>query len=642
MKITKVRVKNLKGLTREIELKAINFIVGPVDSNKTTWGDAIRLGLLGYLPELGKRASDTFRLASGRDMEVELTFDDGATLLRRFISKGDSVKTTEHVPDAIKNAGQLAVMLDAGTYFSLTDRGRVDYVFNNVGMGPEWGILAIRARVYFPETADLEPGWNEGSTPQVYVEKAIEMAENARKREQDRVDTMQETTVGLAGLRSADVARDPDLASLETSLADRRARRDDALAKKSAHEAQGRERTAARNKASKRREEIQTALKAAEPAEALMEAAKADLSALDVELAALPICPSDEQIELLVNAKTGATLDVNEARRKWTEKKRVADRLDTELAGLEHLSSCPYCGAKGQGWRDKIEADKRGEARIVKDELVRILDEGRKAAAALEVSTSKLNAAQAAKKAAEDLLAKRQKAAKQLADHSVTAASREALRAELGRLQPEETPEIEALSLPDITAIDLEIAELEGTKKRVVGRANDLRRLAEAEKERDAARERAAAAKKTLEELRKVQREMVDAAFGPLLRTANAFFEPLFGRTLVYKADVSELGDFRDGIWVSHKTYSGVQKLAAYAGIQMALASKAPCRIMLLDEMARAQNTKKTPHFDLLASACKGAVASGAVDQFLGIIPGDADEYARLATEKDCLILSTG
>ena len=49
--------------------------------------------------------------------------------------------------------------------------------------------------------------------------------------------------------------------------------------------------------------------------------------------------------------------------------------------------------------------------------------------------------------------------------------------------------------------------------------------------------------------------------------------------------------------------------------------------------MARAKNTKKLKAFDLVLSACWTAVEAGQIDTLVGIIPGDADEFDKLADE---------
>jgi len=166
-------------------------------------------------------------------------------------------------------------------------------------------------------------------------------------------------------------------------------------------------------------------------------------------------------------------------------------------------------------------------------------------------------------------------------------------------------------------------------------RRNELQRLAEAERARDTAQAEAKVGKLALEELRKIQGEIVAQAFEPLLKPANRFASRILRAPLAYDAQRAALGMWRDGQWVGSPTFSGIEELVTFAAIQAALSARAPVRIMMLDEMARATGA----NFDHLIAAVKDAVASGLVDQFVGIIPGNPADFQHLA-EKDCSVVA--
>ena len=65
MKITRVEAENLKGRSFAYDLSPQVAIVGENFSGKTSIIDAIRLALIGYIPELGKLPSATWQLSSG-------------------------------------------------------------------------------------------------------------------------------------------------------------------------------------------------------------------------------------------------------------------------------------------------------------------------------------------------------------------------------------------------------------------------------------------------------------------------------------------------------------------------------------------------------------------------------------------------
>ena len=83
MKFTQITARNLQGLSFTLDLATIQFLVGANFAGKSARTDAIRLLLLGFLPELGKRPQSTFEICSGRELVVSGTFDDGSTASRR-------------------------------------------------------------------------------------------------------------------------------------------------------------------------------------------------------------------------------------------------------------------------------------------------------------------------------------------------------------------------------------------------------------------------------------------------------------------------------------------------------------------------------------------------------------------------------
>src|ERR1051325_3163219 len=69
--LTYISATGLKGRTFEYQLGKVDLFVGPSFSGKTAVLDAIKIGLLGYHPKLGRRSAATFSLASGEFMSIE-------------------------------------------------------------------------------------------------------------------------------------------------------------------------------------------------------------------------------------------------------------------------------------------------------------------------------------------------------------------------------------------------------------------------------------------------------------------------------------------------------------------------------------------------------------------------------------------
>ena len=106
MKITRITVRNFKGRTGSLDLLSANFLIGSNWTGKTTWLDAVAVGILGFCPKenFGKTPGDTFRFASGRDMEIAVDFDDGSRIRRRWFLKGDSVRSEKELPPELVEA----------------------------------------------------------------------------------------------------------------------------------------------------------------------------------------------------------------------------------------------------------------------------------------------------------------------------------------------------------------------------------------------------------------------------------------------------------------------------------------------------------------------------------------------------------
>ena len=72
-------------------------------------------------------------------------------------------------------------------------------------------------------------------------------------------------------------------------------------------------------------------------------------------------------------------------------------------------------------------------------------------------------------------------------------------------------------------------------------------------------------------------------SFGQILETARRFTDGILPLSLVFhNGDLA----MQDGDrFVSHKTFSGIERLVAYTGLSVALAAQAPLKVVLLDEM---------------------------------------------------------
>ena len=641
MRLTKITLRNFKGFSGTYSLAAMTLFVGPNFAGKSTVLDAVRLLLLGYLPELGKLASATFALASGREMGVSGTFDDGSRIERRWFVKNDSVKTETVLPPAFEGAaGQdalFAVMLDWSTYFSLSDAERVAYVFANLpGVAESTTTEALLQRLgdklgateeldrtamlgYLAEVrVHLERLQRSGIGKTALVDAMTEHAKTAASNTKAKAAVMEKTAQGLAYLRTQD--GDPtELPKL------------DAHARTLAVELETlRQQHATLNAAAesarvqtRRREELVRVLHGSADREKQLEQARAAASKAPP---AETVTASTAELDRLVLEDRDGAHALQDTMRQIAEVDATLATLAKEKQEIDLCAVCPYCGAAGATWRDprrtQIDSTAAGlqEKRAALVTHQRALEEHR---INLATRIARLRAEVTRARGAESAL----NAARAEVQRLEAAVALDAER----RKQLQEIPTVEANTV-DLAAAaqamrekQTALNETDQKRRAMSGRANDLTRLAQAEKSRDEARAAEQVAKAAVAVTKELKAELVAEAFNPLLETANAFFGDVLRSPLAYNQ--GEIGTWRGGLWVSHATFSGTEKAMTYAAIQAALTSMAVFRIMIVDELGRLDDRNTA----LFIRGVAAGVRHGVVNQFLGAGTGRGELYEQEA-----------
>lgn len=640
MKLTSISAKNLKGQTFDLPLSPITFLVGANFAGKTARADAIRLLLLGHLPELGKTPRATFGLSSGREMEVVGTFEDesgkSVRIQRRWVAKGASIVTEHEVPEAFEAlAGQFAVMLDASTYFALSDRARVDYVFTNLKLGEEWAIPAVAKRLTAIGCGSVLLQVNlEKSvpTPQEFVEQNIAHITEVGKKAKDYSARMEQTAQGLMGLRAQD-----SLGTPQNLLEEKRRELAGQIGLLNQRKGAMAESYGQLVAARRRRAEIMPKIANAKEGHAKRDELAGRVLVLEAELATIAVL-SDEFRAEAINTRATANGTLVRLQEEMRVSREQITKAKLDLENINLLEKCPYCGSCGDGWKalrtDELKAQIDGlmdgaidrQHKVEKcRELAVSYEQGlakdKEAITRFNSIKTQLDTLQGNLRAAETIIAGVQN-----------------LQEELDRLMPDSPEREQEMQLlqTSLNVANDELGQVEQQLKACTARQQDLKRLAEAEEARDKAKAQQIEAAVAVKELRAIQAEMVEAAFRPLMETANRIFGSVLRTPLAYNADGGEIGTWRDGVWVGHGTFSGVEKLVTYAAIQAALCSRAPCRVMILDEMLRAHGDI----FDSVVAAVVCAVQYGSIDQFVGIFPGNAAHIAP--PNSDCKVISVG
>ncbi len=138
--ITRIHLKDVKGVSGSFDLGKVTNLIGPNGSGKTAILDGIKIGLTGYT-DLGKLAGKTYQLASGKSMEVSLESAMGRTLSRKFERSGSGAKQTIMLNGEAINEKDLDLpvcfrypveAIHPAEFLNLSDEKRAYYVFSSM------------------------------------------------------------------------------------------------------------------------------------------------------------------------------------------------------------------------------------------------------------------------------------------------------------------------------------------------------------------------------------------------------------------------------------------------------------------------------------------------------------------------------
>lgn len=514
MKLTKCSFTNLKGLSESFALTDLTIFVGSNFKGKTARMDAIRLGLLGYLPELGKLPSATFGLCSGSELEVVLEFDSGERLMRRWFLKGDAVKTVEEIPAKLAAIGTLAVMLNAEEYFALSDRERVKYVFANVPITypPDKaaivaGVDAALAKEHKRERvvaflAELGAKLDHLAPRNVqeWIEFAVLSSAEIVKSAKEHAAKMEKTAQGLAALRAND-APAVNLEELD--------RKREELSRDITASMETKARLmAAYNEGRRvrgRREQLASELRSKGGFVARAENLRNRLDAAEHHLSQLPAVADDLLAGLCAEEREWAMTHARLTQSAYDVEAAQASN-QRELDGLSTVKACPYCGAAGDGWRAIKEAEMISALAGLKakrEELRHKIGASKTRSVDLTCRIDNLRTFASQRRLAENEL-NQLKADLALVETQI--GSYAAKEQELSGL-PEGNAALVAEVETAQSMLNVQndaLHRLDEARRAAMGRAHELKRLAEAETERDDAKADQAVAARAAELLREV------------------------------------------------------------------------------------------------------------------------------------------
>lgn len=659
MKAIQISGTNFKGQTFTHDLAPITIFCGENAAGKSARGDVIELAMIGYLRRLGKLPSATWKLSSGTEMEAEIAYANS----KRTIDLSSSARFWD-VRGAIKSEVKLAfetpgILMDVRDYFGRSGPERRKYLFNLASSGTEFKAEAVVAKL---RTIRLEPHPESADAVIDAVVEEFKFTDAKRKTSKWDLDEFFTVVVG----------------KFKTALSD-----SNAIAKQFRGSIQAGVSLATGNVI---RSEVETELQEARAKvtdyTGRLATAKASVeenernhaakTAAQVELDANPLIEDDlasyiTRGKAAKEALAAVTFDEDTAQENWTAREDLLGqktKLESEIQWCETgiadregklKGHCPRCGADSKHWSKEIRKAVKSELVTMTDlladakaKLVHVNDaiagadiliqkdqNNRVAFAGLQKTYSEAKLAYDNRKhvieARRDL-----HLAAQNRHTSVVVMDEDRLYEwisdKLGWvISPEPAPEGKVKTLlkefeAAIATIVHDVAILEREQR------ENMRIRAEAANQQNArdalklAEVKSEVYKAVVAILTTEQDVIIAGGIGDVMSRASALTSAVMGFPLEFRD--GDIGYFRGPIWVDHSTFSGTEQSLAYAGLSLAFAQHAPCRLMLIDELGRL--TKGSAR--RLMAGVSLLIEKGLLDNFVGFAP-DADVYEELTNK---------
>lgn len=629
MRLTRIEAHNLKGQTFEHNLAPLQLVLGDNFKGKTAVIEAVRLALLGYIPEIGKQNSSTWELSSHDAMRVFASFDDtDKTIERKWYLAGQKLATSKNTTDAFDAAMAELPLLNSEHYFGLTDKQRVEYVFSKVTLPDDYtvgGIVARLQRISFDEehSEAVETGKQEAITT---VRNALARGINeglAHGKEElatrftywnKREKETKGTVAILAELknRESEVSTDK-IRALEAEISGAQAE----LGR--LNEERGKA-TAARSAWANikgRRDGIDAFLKTP-PVDhsSRIKALREEIAAADKELAG---APSRTVVNDALNELRDAQADETRLEGSLAASRTTIASIEKQITNLETDKECPHCHSKGKNWKASLRhtldvALGSGQASSATNQ-----ENLEKAVAARKKAQQSVKSLSDKKAKADETSASRARWAQELQTsewaQQSDADKRAQSKKELETLNLNVDGAISDDALAELTTkrdgTALNLSTLTGRKQQAIKLQQDLKRAAEAALEHETAAAHVMTVKAVGKELTAIQGEMVDRVFGELLATANTFVEGIMLSPIAFHG--GEVGRWAGSKFIPHRVFSGTEKALTYVAIAAALSSQAPFKLLILDEIGRLDR-KNAPKVLARLAMAQG---TGVVDQVI-------------------------
>lgn len=590
MHITEIIAAGMNGQSFTRALTPCTLICGRNFAGKTTTLNAVRLAVLGYVPEVGKTNPDTAEM--GLPLTVRAKFNTGDHLERRFYLKKGSVTEDADTSLDMEDVEAMACpCLDPAEYFDKTAGERAKYIFAKMKLPDTYSVDGILSGLHDGMESDnpLDPAAVAKAQEQItatvrraLVERGVAVGLGELTKTKGILpETLSAWNKAVAEkfgyvktasqlkLRSGECSAET-IAQLDAELA--RIDREAALA----NQAAGRmaEATMRANAVLADQADLQAKLR------------KLDDPAGAIEIAQEQLDEAKAKVVLTMESSTVAgahynavRVDAREASTVESAAREIYATAKREVEEIDGLLACPHCNSNHDGWKNYL----RG---IAQEKLAAAASKVAKAEKiALATHEQMVEAETRYKEACTNdgvlsTVTMKERQIEELRRHQST---RENLMAELQRLASTAAPAPELQDAANqVAALRHERADVEARKDKAVELSHELARAAEASLEHAKALANQAVVKHALAVLKTKQAASIEALFKGLLETANYFARDILKSPIVYLE--GEIGRMEGAKFV-YKTLSGTEKGIIFIAIAAALSARSPFRLATIDEV---------------------------------------------------------
>lgn len=598
MKIQKVSFENVKARDLTFDLRSVNIFCGSNFSGKTAVLDAIKVGLLGYHPRLGKQHINTIDLAGENrlDMMIHLEMDTGESSTNTWRRKTDGTIKFDgksDLPDIPP------VLLDTREYFEMTAAERIMFVFKKIDISGMViadsdlliqlkAIEALPAKECEKAITELDALFQKLAkrrdstklSPQDWLASLIAGFDEERKAYSQKQKT---TSAGMAQFKNASAipkSNKPRIEELQKLMAGLRVQANGYTAQKKAYD----------DAESKRKE--------------LQEKAKGT----NVDTAEL-----EKQAETLEN-------DIKILDDLRAEAKSIKAKMDSigesmannqkELDSIGSKSKCPTCRSKRQGWQDEWKAELTAEIAGLKANLDKLTVEYEAKIAAGKALKNRISSQDAPEPSGglSALKASIKRSQEANRDRNLALAELNGLTSSLPNPDPVDVQKV----ADELSKLDKELTELLGAENVYDQFAANKEKMKALETELLGHQVRVDIFKKAIAIIVSEQERIVALAFDSILAAARKFTDGILPGQFGFKN--GDLGMQTENGWVKHRVFSGTEEAIAYAGLSVALAQQSPVKVVIIDELGRMDPENKSKLIARMLELSK----AGIVDNFIG------------------------